>query len=105
MNSQSALMSRINPRLSEVKRAAIRESVASGAALNGSYLAMNLAAALIAGFGLMENSPAVIIGAMLIAMLYGPIIGIALGLARQTCTCSAAPFFRNSLRDGIHPGI
>jgi uncharacterized hydrophobic protein (TIGR00271 family) len=42
---------------------------------------MNLAAALIAGFGLMENSPAVIIGAMLIAMLYGPIVGIALGLA------------------------
>jgi uncharacterized hydrophobic protein (TIGR00271 family) len=55
--------------------------VASGAVLNGSYLAMNLAAALIAGFGLMENSPAVIIGAMLIAMLYGPIVGIALGLA------------------------
>jgi uncharacterized hydrophobic protein (TIGR00271 family) len=81
MNSQSGLMSRISPRLTEVKRAAIRGSVASSAALNGSYLAMNLAAALIAGFGLMENSPAVIIGAMLIAMLYGPIVGIALGLA------------------------
>jgi uncharacterized hydrophobic protein (TIGR00271 family) len=81
MNSQSGLMWGISPRLTEVKRAAIRESVASGASLNGSYLAMNLAAALIAGFGLMENSPAVIIGAMLIAMLYGPIVGIALGLA------------------------
>jgi uncharacterized hydrophobic protein (TIGR00271 family) len=81
MNSQPGLMSRGGSRLAEVKRAAIRESVASGAALNGSYLAMNLAAALIAGFGLMENSPAVIIGAMLIAMLYGPIVGIALGLA------------------------
>jgi uncharacterized hydrophobic protein (TIGR00271 family) len=42
---------------------------------------MNVAAALIAGFGLIENSPAVIIGAMLIAMLYGPIVGFALGLA------------------------
>ena len=42
---------------------------------------MNLAAALIAGFGLIENSPATIIGAMLIAMLYGPIVGIGLGLA------------------------
>jgi uncharacterized hydrophobic protein (TIGR00271 family) len=81
MNSQSGLMWGISPRLTEVKRAAIRESVASGAALTGSYLAMNLAAALIAGFGLIENSPAVIIGAMLIAMLYGPIVGIALGLA------------------------
>ncbi len=81
MNSQSGLMWGISPRLTEVKRAAIRESVASGAALNGSYLAMDLAAALIAGFGLIENSPAVIIGAMLIAMLYGPIVGIALELA------------------------
>jgi uncharacterized membrane protein len=49
--------------------------------LTGSYLAMNSAATLIAGFGLFENSPAVIIGAMLIAMLFGPIVGIALGLA------------------------
>jgi uncharacterized hydrophobic protein (TIGR00271 family) len=42
---------------------------------------MNAAAALIASFGLLQNSPAVIIGAMLIAMLYGPIVGVALGLA------------------------
>jgi uncharacterized hydrophobic protein (TIGR00271 family) len=63
------------------KRSAIHESITSGASLSVSYLAMNVAAALIAGFGLMENSPAVIIGAMLIAMLYGPIVGIGLGLA------------------------
>ena len=65
----------------EARRAAIRESVIAGAALNSSYLAMNVAAAFIAGFGLMENSPAVIIGAMLIAMLFGPIIGIAMAIA------------------------
>jgi uncharacterized hydrophobic protein (TIGR00271 family) len=63
------------------QRAAIRESVTAGAALTGPYLAMNVAAAFIAGFGLMENSPAVIIGAMLIAMLFGPIVGIAMALA------------------------
>jgi len=80
MDAQADFISRIS-QLTDAKRATIRESVASSAALNGSYLAMNLAAALIAGFGLMENSPAVIIGAMLIAMLYGPIVGIALGLA------------------------
>jgi uncharacterized hydrophobic protein (TIGR00271 family) len=34
-----------------------------------------------AGLGLLQNSPAVIIGAMLIAMLFGPLVGIALGLA------------------------
>jgi uncharacterized hydrophobic protein (TIGR00271 family) len=58
-----------------------RRAVTSGAALRGSYLGMNAAAALLAGFGLLQNSPAVIIGAMLVAMLFGPIVGIALGLA------------------------
>src|SRR5262249_51377575 len=65
----------------EAQRTAVRESVTSGAALTGAYLMMNAAATLIAGFGLLENSPAVIIGAMLIAMLFGPIVGVALGLA------------------------
>jgi uncharacterized hydrophobic protein (TIGR00271 family) len=50
--------------------------------LSAAYLTMNVAAALIAGLGLIENSPATIIGAMLIAMLYGPIVGIGLGLAK-----------------------
>jgi uncharacterized hydrophobic protein (TIGR00271 family) len=81
MNGKSDISSRMSPQVTEAKRTAIRETVASGTVLNGSYLAMNLAAAVIAGFGLMENSPAVIIGAMLIAMLYGPIVGIALALA------------------------
>ena len=65
----------------ETRRGMIRETVAAGAGLTGPYLLMNLSAALIAGFGLMENSPAVIIGAMLIAMLFGPIVGIAMALA------------------------
>ena len=71
----------INPQMIEDKRSAVRASVTIGTTLSVSYLAMNVAAALIAGLGLMENSPATIIGAMLIAMLYGPIIGIGLGLA------------------------
>jgi|SRR5271165_810379 len=64
------------------KRSAIHETIASGSTLSASYLTMNVAAALIAGLGLIENSPATIIGAMLIAMLYGPIVGIGLGLAK-----------------------
>src|SRR5271165_4931293 len=70
-----------SPETTEAQRAEIRESVTAGAALTGPYVAMNVAAAFIAGFGLMENSPAVIIGAMLIAMLFGPIVGIAMALA------------------------
>jgi uncharacterized hydrophobic protein (TIGR00271 family) len=68
-------------RRNEAQRSATRNLVASGSALTGPYLAMNAAATLLAGFGLLQNSPAVIIGAMLIAMLYGPLVGIALGLA------------------------
>lgn len=64
------------------KRFAIHETIASGSTLSASYLTMNVAAALIAGLGLIENSPATIIGAMLIAMLYGPIVAIGLGLAK-----------------------
>jgi uncharacterized hydrophobic protein (TIGR00271 family) len=81
MSSELGLTSRMNFSLTEAMRKSTREAVVSGATLNSSYLAMNTAAAIIAGFGLMENSPAVIIGAMLIAMLYGPIVGIAMALA------------------------
>jgi len=41
---------------------------------------MNVLATVIACYGLLENSPSVVIGAMLIAMLLGPISGVALGL-------------------------
>jgi len=76
------IINRSSPsRITAEQRSATREAVASAAALTGPYLAMNAAATLIAGFGLFENSPAVIIGAMLIATLFGPILGIALGLA------------------------
>jgi uncharacterized hydrophobic protein (TIGR00271 family) len=84
MSAQSSFTWGFDFPRNEAQRAATREAVTSSAALTGAYLAMNGAAALIASFGLLENSPAVIIGAMLIAMLYGPIIGIALGLAEAS---------------------
>jgi uncharacterized hydrophobic protein (TIGR00271 family) len=58
---------------------AVEEAAAGGRA----YFLMNAAATLIAGFGLFENSPAVIIGAMLIAALLGPIQGMAMALAES----------------------
>lgn len=81
MKTGTELISRIMGPRDEDSRIATRESIASGAFLSAPYLAMNVAAALIAGLGLMENSPATIIGAMLLAMLYGPIVGTGLGLA------------------------
>ena len=61
----------------------IRADIKSGAELNLPYLAMNILAATIASYGLFVNSPAVIIGAMLIAMLLGPITGISLALVES----------------------
>ena len=81
INAKSGFFSGFNLRRNEADRLTTRQSVTAGSALTDSYLAMNAAATLMAGFGLLQNSPAVIIGAMLIAMLFGPIVGIALGLA------------------------
>jgi uncharacterized hydrophobic protein (TIGR00271 family) len=59
----------------------IRERVRADAGITTAYLVMNAAATVIAGLGLFQNSPAVIIGAMLIATLMSPIQGVALALA------------------------
>lgn len=61
-------------------RERVRAGIRGGAELSIAYLLMNVLAATIAGYGLFANSPAVIIGAMIIAMLLGPITGISLAL-------------------------
>src|SRR4029077_10854382 len=93
MDSKLGWIPRFHFRRDESQRSATRESVNSSSALTGSYLAMNTAAALIAALGLLQNSPAVIIGAMLIAMLFGPIMGIALGLAEGDLPLLGRSFF------------
>jgi uncharacterized hydrophobic protein (TIGR00271 family) len=57
-----------------------RHSIRDGAKLDFPYILMNTLSAVIASYGLLENSPAVVIGAMIIAMLLGPIAGTALSL-------------------------
>ncbi len=57
-----------------------RQSIRDGAKLDFPYILMNVLSAVIASYGLLENSPAVVIGAMIIAMLLGPIAGTALSL-------------------------
>jgi hypothetical protein len=92
MNAQAPLLSKINHQVTETKRAAIRESVASGTAQNGSYLAMNLAAAMIAGFGLLENSPAVVVGVAIATALVPPLTTCGILLARNLPTIAAGAF-------------
>jgi len=56
----------------------IRRSIVEGSQLGWPYVIMNSLATAVASYGLLSDSVAVVIGAMLIAMLLGPIMGIAL---------------------------
>jgi uncharacterized hydrophobic protein (TIGR00271 family) len=58
----------------------ICESIRENSAFTVPYVTMNTLATVVACYGLLENSAAVVIGAMIIAMLLGPISGIALAL-------------------------
>ena len=51
------------------------------AGMRAQYFVMNACATVVATYGLLQNSTAVIIGAMLLAMLLGPIHGVAFSLA------------------------
>ncbi|MCG9895127.1 MAG: TIGR00341 family protein [Fimbriimonadaceae bacterium] len=66
--------------MNEDLKAQIRTEVGGGAKLDAPYLILNGLATVIASYGLLQNSTAVVIGAMLVAMLMGPILSLALGI-------------------------
>lgn len=57
-----------------------RQEVFNSSKPSGSYYLLACLSAIIAAYGLLANSTAVVIGAMLVAPLMGPIFGIALSL-------------------------
>lgn len=61
---------------------AIFQDIDQGSTPAGGYYALISAAALIASLGLVANSAAVVIGAMLVSPLMTPIFGMALGMIR-----------------------
>ena len=61
-------------------RAAVRADIDLNSEFDVAYVTMNALAAVVCCYGLFENSPAVVIGAMIIAMWLGPIAGVSLGL-------------------------
>jgi uncharacterized hydrophobic protein (TIGR00271 family) len=73
----------LNQPAARARRAHTFRAVEEAASGDRAFFLMNAAATLIAGFGLFEDSPAVIIGAMLIAALLGPIQGMAMALAES----------------------
>lgn len=64
-------------------QATVRANIDLNSRFDAPFVTMNTLATLIACYGLFENSPAVVIGAMIIAMLLGPISGVALGLVER----------------------
>lgn len=72
--------------------AEVRRSISVGARLSSPYLVMNALATVVASYGLLADSTAVVIGAMIIAMLLGPIMGLALAMVDGDTS-----LFRNSM--------
>ena len=69
------------PTLEAEERSTVYRQIREGARADIDYFVMISLAAIIATLGLLLNSPAVIIGGMLVAPLMSPIIGIALAIA------------------------
>lgn len=59
---------------------AIRETIHDGVRFDKTFVIMNALSAIIASYGLLSDSEAVVIGGMLIALLLSPITGAALGI-------------------------
>jgi uncharacterized hydrophobic protein (TIGR00271 family) len=68
------------PRVSAEERTEVYKSIRRGARPDADYFVMIGLAAAIAAFGLLLNSPAVIIGAMLVAPLMAAIVGLGMGI-------------------------
>ncbi|HRD89883.1 MAG TPA: DUF389 domain-containing protein [Accumulibacter sp.] len=68
--------------VSQQRKAAVIDDIAHGSIPRPLYYVLLLASAGIAAFGLLANSAAVVIGAMLVSPLMAPIFGIALALSR-----------------------
>lgn len=66
--------------LEETRKETVRQDIRRSASLSVPFMVMNGLATIVACYGLFANSTAVVIGAMIIAMLLGPITGIALAL-------------------------
>ena len=63
-----------------VDRAAVEAAVYDNGGLSGRYLVMTVISAAIAALGLMLSSPAVVIGAMLVSPMMGPIVALGFSL-------------------------
>lgn len=69
--------------MAELSQQKLLKSIRDQSEPSRTYWTMNALSTVIACYGLFTNSPAVVIGAMVVAMLLGPIAGISLGLMEK----------------------
>ncbi len=70
------------PRLDREGRLELSERIEAGARGDADFFVMMALAATLASLGLLEDSTAVVIGAMLVAPLMGPLVGAGLALVQ-----------------------
>ena len=83
---------KVAPPMQRDKRRELAASLEEGSKPNIEFLGLMSAASMLAAFGLLQDSAAVIIGAMLIAPLMTPILGAGLAIAQGN-----QPLFRSAL--------
>ncbi len=76
----AGILRRIRPKLTGIEQEAVIWQSERLAGLSVDFVLLSAISALLAAFGLLLNSPAVVIGAMLVAPLLGPLVAISVGL-------------------------
>ena len=69
------------PRLGNAEQLELRQSLSQAARPGVNYFVLIILSCIIASLGLLQSSPAVVIGAMLVAPLMSPILAFSLGMA------------------------
>ncbi len=82
-----------NPRLSPADYAELIQGLRHGSRLDADFVTMLSLASVVASMGLLQNSPAVIIGSMLLAPLMTPMIGCGLSLAQANMKLGRSALF------------
>ena len=93
------------PLLVREDRVALAERVRSSSAVDADFVVMMTLAAALASLGLMQGSTAVVIGAMLVAPLMGPLLGAGLSVTQGNLKLFRDSFVSIGLGVGIGFGV
>lgn len=80
-NGLSRAVARFRPTLTEIEKDSVVWHAQSVAGPTVDYMVLMVVSSVLAALGLLQDSPAVVIGAMLVAPLLGPLTAVSVGLA------------------------